>query len=71
MNNKEIRKYDLMVQIGNQGGALAIKELATIDFNLAVDMWEYKMIKDINAFAGKTFLKFWKMFPKANYARRC
>ena len=53
MNNKEVRKYDLMVQIGNQGGAPAIKELATIDFNLAVDLWEYKMLKDINAFAGE------------------
>ena len=53
MNNKEIRKYDLAMQIGNQGGALALKELATIDFNVAVDMWEYKMIKDINAFVGE------------------
>lgn len=53
MNNKEIRKYDLMVQIGNQGGALALKELATIDFTMAIDLWEYKLIKDINAFAGE------------------
>ncbi len=53
MNNKEIRKYDLMVQIGNQGGASALKELATIDFTMAIDLWEYKLIKDINAFAGE------------------
>ena len=52
MNNKDIRKYDLVVQIGNQGGAAAIKELASIDFNVAVDLWEYKMLKDINTFAG-------------------
>lgn len=52
MNNKEIRKYDLIVEVGNQGGAVALKELATLDFNMAIDLWEYKMIKDINAFAG-------------------
>lgn len=52
MNNKEIRKYDLVIEIGNQGGAVALKELATIDFNMAIGLWEYKMIKDINAFAG-------------------
>lgn len=53
MNNKEIRKYDLAIQIGNQGGALLLKELATIDFNLAVDLWEYKMIKNIDTFTGE------------------
>ena len=53
MNNKDIRKYDLMVQIGNQGGAAAIKELAGLDFNLAVDLWEYKMLKNIDTFAGE------------------
>ena len=42
-----------MIQIGTQGGALALKELAGLDFNVAVDMWEYKMLKDINAFAGE------------------
>lgn len=53
MNNKDIRKYDLMVQIGNQGGAAAIKELAALDFNVAVDLWEYKMLKNIDTFAGE------------------
>ena len=52
MNNKEIRKYDLIVEVGNQGGAVALKELAALDFNMAIDLWEYKMIKDIDAFAG-------------------
>ena len=53
MNNKDIRKYDLMVQIGNQGGAAALKELAGLDFNMAIDLWEYKMLKNINTFAGE------------------
>ena len=53
MNNKDIRKYDLVVEIGNQGGANAIKELAAIDFNVAIDLWEYKMLKNIHAFAGE------------------
>ena len=52
MNNKDIRKYDLVIEVGNQSGAVALKELATLDFNMAIDLWEYKMIKDINAFAG-------------------
>ena len=52
MNNKELRKYDLLVQIGNQGGALALKELAGIDFNTAVEMWEYKMTKNPDTFNG-------------------
>ena len=52
MNNKDIRKYDLVIEVGNQNGAVALKELATLDFNMAIDLWEYKMIKDINAFAG-------------------
>lgn len=52
MNNKELRKYDLMVQIGNQGGTMALQELAGLDFNMAVDLWEYKMTKDINTFNG-------------------
>ena len=53
MNNKELRKYDLLVQIGNQGGANALRELAGLDFDVAVDMWEYKMTKDINTFNGE------------------
>ncbi len=53
MNNKDLRKYDLVVEIGNQGGALAMKELAALDFNLAVDLWEYKMLKDIHTFVGE------------------
>lgn len=52
MNNKEIRKYDLVIQVGNQGGASVLKELATIDFDTAIDLWEYKLMKDINAFTG-------------------
>ena len=47
MNNKDLRKYDFVVEIGKQGGAAAIKELASIDFNVAVDLWEYKMLKNI------------------------
>ncbi len=53
MNNKDLRKYDLVVEIGNQGGASAMKELAALDFNLAVDLWEYKMLKDIHTFTGE------------------
>lgn len=53
MNNKDIRKYDLVVEVGNQGSASAVKELATIDFNLAIDLWEYKMLKNINTFVGE------------------
>ncbi len=52
MNNKELRKYDLLVQIGNQGGANALRELAGLDFDVAVEMWEYKMTKD-NTFNGE------------------
>lgn len=52
MNNKDLRKYDLLVAIGNQGGAAALQELAGLDFNTAVEMWEYKLTKDLNAFNG-------------------
>lgn len=52
MNNKDLRKYDLLLQIGNQGGAEAMRELASLDFAVAVELWEYKLTKDINAFAG-------------------
>lgn len=50
MVQKEIRKYDLIVEIGTNGGAERLRELAGIDFAAAVDMWEYMLSKDTQAF---------------------
>jgi hypothetical protein len=50
MVQKDLRKYDLIVAIGDGGGVERLRELAGLDFATAVDMWEYKMTKDIDAF---------------------
>jgi hypothetical protein len=50
MTQKELRKYDLITDIANIGGAERLRELAGIDFTAAVEVWEYKLTKDINAF---------------------
>jgi hypothetical protein len=47
---KELRKYDLIIEIGNSGGAERLSELATIDFDAAIDIWEYRMTRNIDAF---------------------
>jgi hypothetical protein len=49
---KELRKYDLIIEIGNVSGVENLRELAANNFAAAVDMWEYKMTKDINAFGA-------------------
>ncbi|MCL2846265.1 MAG: hypothetical protein FWE38_01090 [Firmicutes bacterium] len=48
MNAKELKKYDLIIQIGNalpeESGLVGLfTELANNDFQTAVEMWEYKM----------------------------
>jgi hypothetical protein len=50
MTQKEMRKYDLIIEIGNVGGAEKLRELASIDFGAAVDMWGYKVTKRANEF---------------------
>jgi hypothetical protein len=50
MVQKDLRKYDLIVEIGGNGGVAQLRELAGIDFATAIDMWEYKLSKDIDAF---------------------
>ena len=50
MVQKEIRKYDLIVEICTNGGAQRLRELATLDFTAALDIWEYIMGKDPNTF---------------------
>ena len=48
MNAKELKKYDLIVKIGNSlpeevGVVSMLGELAGIDFQAAVEMWEYML----------------------------
>jgi len=50
MNSKELRKYDLITEIAELGGAERLRELANIDFTAAAEIWEYKLLKDANAF---------------------
>lgn len=50
MTQKELRKYDLITEIANVGGAERLRELAGLDFTAATEIWEYKLTKDINAF---------------------
>jgi len=45
-----LRKYELLLEIGNVGGVERMHELANIDFRSALDIWEYKLTKDPNAF---------------------
>jgi len=52
MNQKQLRKYDLIIEIGNLGGVERLRELAGLDFDVALDTWEYKLTKDINAFGA-------------------
>jgi hypothetical protein len=52
MVQKDLRKYDLIIRIGSSGGAEQLRELAGIDFAIAIDMWEYKLTKDIDAFGN-------------------
>jgi hypothetical protein len=52
MNQKELRKYDLVCEIGTVGGVEHLRELAGIDFAAAFDVWEWKLSKNINAFGA-------------------
>lgn len=55
---KDLRKYDLITEIAAVGGMERLRELAGLDFGVAVDMWEYKLSRDINAFTGDVFAMF-------------
>jgi len=50
MTQKELRKYDLITEIATLGGVERLRELAGIDFATALDVWEYKLTKDVNSF---------------------
>ncbi len=52
MNNKELRKYELIINVANTNNLDALRELAGIDFATAVDVWEYKLNADTNSFSG-------------------
>jgi len=57
MTNKEIRKYDLIMEIGKthpaDDGILALfRELAGIDFVVAFEVWEYTLGKHVSTLAN-------------------
>ena len=72
MTQKELRKYDLITDIANIGGAERLRELAGIDFTAAVEVWEYKLTKDINAFGDIDVFKMLEIIKKieAEYGER-
>jgi len=57
MTNKEIRKYDLIIEIGkthpaDDGIVTLFRELATNDFVSAFEMWEYMLGKHVATLAS-------------------